>query len=279
MAAYCEEVRKLEEKFDGLELRHIPRCQNEATDQLAKLASSREPVPSGIFVNDQHEPSVKPPKRKGDSIEENDPPKRAKGDNDPAAPDPGAGSGAGSKDGSETTPDPDREADPGNDHQAQGGINRSGRPDCQQVMELEPSTGRAPDLPVDWRTPLLNCLAQGKFPDDQTEARRIARRAKAFHVVGERLYKRSTTGIDQKCIPPDQGIKLLRDIHAGACGHHAAPRSLVGKAFRQGFYWPTAIADATTIVHSCEGCQFYATTIVHSCEGCQFYGIPLPRIL
>ncbi|CAO2207897.1 unnamed protein product [Urochloa humidicola] len=75
MAAYCEEVRKLEEKFDGLELRHIPRCQNEATDQLAKLASSREPVPSGIFVNDQHEPSVKPPKRKGDSIEENDPPK------------------------------------------------------------------------------------------------------------------------------------------------------------------------------------------------------------
>jgi hypothetical protein len=31
-----------------------------------------------------------------------------------------------------------------------------------------------------------------------------------------------------------------------------------GNAFRQGFYWPTAVADATRIVHTCEGCQFYA---------------------
>jgi hypothetical protein len=34
------------------------------------------------------------------------------------------------------------------------------------------------------------------------------------------------------------GRELLRDLHAGVCGHHAAPRTLVGNAFRQGFYWP-----------------------------------------
>jgi hypothetical protein len=44
----------------------------------------------------------------------------------------------------------------------------------------------------------------------------------------------------------------------GACGHHATPRALVGNDFRQGFYWPTAVADATRIVRTCEGCQFYA---------------------
>jgi transposase InsO family protein len=32
----------------------------------------------------------------------------------------------------------------------------------------------------------------------------------------------------------------------------------VGNAFHQGFYWPTAVADASEIVHTCEGCQFYA---------------------
>jgi hypothetical protein len=32
----------------------------------------------------------------------------------------------------------------------------------------------------------------------------------------------------------------------------------VGNAFRQGFYWPTAVADTTRIVRSCRGCQFYA---------------------
>ena len=39
MAAYCRQVRQLEEKFDGLELNHIPRHLNEATDALAKIAS------------------------------------------------------------------------------------------------------------------------------------------------------------------------------------------------------------------------------------------------
>jgi hypothetical protein len=32
----------------------------------------------------------------------------------------------------------------------------------------------------------------------------------------------------------------------------------MGNAFRQGFYWPTAVADAGEIVRACEGCQFYA---------------------
>jgi transposase InsO family protein len=31
----------------------------------------------------------------------------------------------------------------------------------------------------------------------------------------------------------------------------------VGNAFRQGFYWPTALADASEVVRTCEGCQFY----------------------
>ena len=52
MAAYYQEVHRLEDKFDGLELNHIPRCLNEAADTLAKAASSREPVPTGVFASD-----------------------------------------------------------------------------------------------------------------------------------------------------------------------------------------------------------------------------------
>jgi hypothetical protein len=54
--------------------------------------------------------------------------------------------------------------------------------------------------------------------------------------------------------PIPHGHKLIRDIHAGVCGHHAAPRTLVGNAFRQGFYCPTAVADANEIVLTYEGC-------------------------
>ena len=49
----------MEDKFDGLELNHIPRCLNEAADTLAKAAAGREPVPMGVFASDQHKPSVR----------------------------------------------------------------------------------------------------------------------------------------------------------------------------------------------------------------------------
>ena len=49
----------MEDKFDGLELNHVPRCLNEAADALMKAASGREPVPTGVFTSDQHKPSVR----------------------------------------------------------------------------------------------------------------------------------------------------------------------------------------------------------------------------
>ena len=59
MEAYCQEVRKLEEKFHGLEHRHTPRKYNEVADELAKIASTRAEVPPDILTLDLHEPSVK----------------------------------------------------------------------------------------------------------------------------------------------------------------------------------------------------------------------------
>mgnify|MGYP005837686683 CR=1 FL=1 len=62
------------------------------------------------------------------------------------------------------------------------------------------------------------------------------------------LYKKSTTGVLQRCISEEEGRNLLAEIHAGLGGHHAAARALVGKAFCTGFYWPTARADAQDLV-------------------------------
>jgi hypothetical protein len=59
MAAYRQEVRKLEEKVDGFELQHILRQDNEATDALTQLESSREPPPPGVFTQDLFNPSIR----------------------------------------------------------------------------------------------------------------------------------------------------------------------------------------------------------------------------
>ena len=121
-------------------------------------------------------------------------------------------------------------------------------PPSPSVMELQEDPGIDPDPLDDWRTLYLNYLLRDTLPTDKTEARWLAHRAKSFVLVEGELYKRSHIGILQLCIPSEQGKLLLNDIHGGVCSHHATPRTLVGNAFRQGFYWPTVVA---TLSKSC----------------------------
>jgi hypothetical protein len=59
MEAYCDKVRRLEDKFYGLKVNHVARRYNETVDKLAKIASARTTVPPNVFSRDLHQPSVK----------------------------------------------------------------------------------------------------------------------------------------------------------------------------------------------------------------------------
>jgi hypothetical protein len=61
MDAYCLEVRKLENKFYGLEFHHVVRENNVAADVLSKLGSTRAQVRVGVFVHELHAPSIPEP--------------------------------------------------------------------------------------------------------------------------------------------------------------------------------------------------------------------------
>jgi ribonuclease HI len=58
MDAYCLEVRKLENKFYGLEFHHVVSDNNVAADVLSKLGSTRAQVLAGVFVHEFHTPSI-----------------------------------------------------------------------------------------------------------------------------------------------------------------------------------------------------------------------------
>jgi hypothetical protein len=47
---------------------------------------------------------------------------------------------------------------------------------------------------------------------------------------------------------PQEGQIILKDIHAGVCGHHASSRAIAAKAFRAGFYWLIEIEDGKDVV-------------------------------
>ena len=49
-------MRKLEDKFQGIKLHHVPQKDNDATDFLAKLAARWVLTPDGLLINDLHEP-------------------------------------------------------------------------------------------------------------------------------------------------------------------------------------------------------------------------------
>jgi hypothetical protein len=223
MEAYCKAVRALEDKFYGIELNHVPRRYNEEADELAKIASGRITVPPNVFARDIAQPSV---------VFEPYPSNHNESSGAPSNP-------AGAE---------PMDEDPSNEAYVLSLLEGYGSHEAV-AMDIEPAPVQA-----DWREKYTAWIARGELPADRAAARRIARMAKSFTLVDGELYKRAASGILQRCVPIPEGRELLRDIHAGICGHHAAPRTLVGNAFRQGFYWPTAVADASEIVRTCEGC-------------------------
>ena len=60
MEAYVEEVRRLEEYFDGLQIEHVPRVENSIADHLSKSVAQKLPTQRGTFVLHLTHTSVSP---------------------------------------------------------------------------------------------------------------------------------------------------------------------------------------------------------------------------
>jgi hypothetical protein len=199
LSEYLAELRKLEKRFDGIEVRHVYRKGNIEPDNLARRASRRELLEPGTFLDILMKPSVK---------EAND-------------------------EGSTVAPDI-----------SLGAIEAE-----HVVADIETTD--------DWWTPLIKFLSSDELPEDDAEAEKITRQAKIYCMISDDLYKKAPNGVLLKCISSDDGKHLLLDIHKGIYGSHAAGRTFVGKAFRQGFFWPTALRDTYDMVQRCEAYQFH----------------------
>jgi hypothetical protein len=80
-------------------------------------------------------------------------------------------------------------------------------------------------------------------------------RTRPYVMIEGELYKHGVCSPLLKCLSRTKGIELMKEIHAGLCGSHIGSRPLLGKVFRQGFYWPKAPSDAVDLVQKCKNCQ------------------------
>jgi hypothetical protein len=114
-------------------------------------------------------------------------------------------------------------------------------------------------IDVDWRQPFIDYIREQKVPLDRNLVEQLVRRAKSYVLVGDKLYRRGATfGVLMKCVPREEGKDILEEIHKGVCDNHASSRTLVSKAFRRAFYWPTALGDVEELVRRCQGCLYFA---------------------
>jgi hypothetical protein len=111
----------------------------------------------------------------------------------------------------------------------------------------------------DWHLDFIAYILEKHVPKDKVECEKIVRHSANYVVISTELYRRSASnGVLMKCILQSEGLQLLQEIHDGECCNHATSANLVGKVFRSGFYWPTALADTQDLVRRCKGCQFFA---------------------
>ncbi|GJU71406.1 putative ribonuclease H-like domain-containing protein [Tanacetum coccineum] len=79
-----------------------------------------------------------------------------------------------------------------------------------------------------WMTPIFEYLTQETLPANMKKAKR-----------------------------PLQANYVLRETYEGSYSMHADTRSVMAKALRIGYYWPTMHKDARTLIRSCQDCQVY----------------------
>nr|GEX29193.1 reverse transcriptase domain-containing protein [Tanacetum cinerariifolium] len=106
-------------------------------------------------------------------------------------------------------------------------------------------------------TELVNYLKECILPADEKEARKIRLKARQYELIEGILYKRSFLTPWLRCVGPLQAEYVIKEIHEGSCSMHAGSRSVVAKAIRLGYFWPTMHRDAHDIIRKCNDCQVH----------------------
>jgi hypothetical protein len=223
LAAYLLHVRKLEKDFTALELQHVPRADNSAVDELSMRASTWAPMPEGVFERRLLRPTAQPAE---------------------------LGEGGETSTSKLVVPVVSHIQNPTKTVCAIGGL--------ASPLAPQPISQSGPNA---WISEIRDYLKENILPEDHVSAERIVRLAKRYAVVEGDLYRHGANDILMRCITQEESRELLMEIHGGECVSHSSSCTLVGKAFRHGFYWPTALQDAAEMVKSCKACQFHAKQI------------------
>ncbi|XP_022150862.1 uncharacterized protein LOC111018909 [Momordica charantia] len=93
---------------------------------------------------------------------------------------------------------------------------------------LEPDVMKVDTSSPTWMDPIVEFI-KGNPPQESNEQKKMTRRAARFTHREGMLYRRGFSLPLLKCVTPEEGHYILREIHEGVYGNHSSARSLSAK--------------------------------------------------
>jgi len=227
MEAYLELVKTLTQQFESFELTRIPRGENTSADALAALASTSDPFVKRIIpVEGIEHPSIDlTVKYVGTETSATCNFTQVTRSTTAAARALAAAAEAGA---AEEEPE-------------------LGTPEQPASYEPEPYN--------DWRIPIIDYIERGITPPEKWETRKLKAQSARYCIMEGRLMKRSVVGPYMVCTYGQQTKDLMKSMHEGQCGSHCSGRTLALSIKKQGYFWPTMLADCIANSLRCDKCQ------------------------
>ena len=83
---------------------------------------------------------------------------------------------------------------------------------------------------AEWMKPIIQYLENGTLPEDKLQAQKLRVKAVHYSMHNGELYRRSLSHPWSKCVSPEEGNYVLREIYEGICGAHEAQNTIIRKA-------------------------------------------------
>ncbi|XP_074327800.1 uncharacterized protein LOC141665695 [Apium graveolens] len=113
-----------------------------------------------------------------------------------------------------------------------------------EIMALDQRDDDTSEDADNWIKTYKDYLQFGTIPANNNEAMVLRMKPSRFTIIDGELFKKSSTGLLQRCLKKHEADMVLRDEHEGECRNHTNGRNLSLKILRLGYYRTILRQDA-----------------------------------
>jgi hypothetical protein len=105
-----------------------------------------------------------------------------------------------------------------------------------------------------WYANIVNFMVAGYVPPGENKRKLI--QESRLHIWDEPyLFRVYFDGLLRRCVPTEEGIKIIERCHSSPYGGHYGAFRTHAKIWQCGFFWPTMYEDTKDFIQRCGACQ------------------------